>query len=254
MNLRLLIPLLAISCLSAQAQKFNVNTINCKLSKDNWAYLNKIGQFEAKFYNVVFNTTANDTLPIQINLYGKLAEYNQVQKEAMNTTFIDGFYSPAANRVFVYKSDRFMEILLHESSHNMLQNNMRNSPEWLNEGIATLFGYLIVQNNDIYYNKQQWLIKIVKDQIFTGKFNLSGFFKYRQADWYDKDARDYLYGVSYCLVYFFVKDDIENLQNVLLLMKQHYTTQAALAKVFGTFERFEKRFTDFYKPEVGYRL
>lgn len=246
--------LFILCCLSAQAQKFDINTIHCKLSEKDVAMLNQIGKFEAKFYNTIFNTTANDTLPIRINLYGKRDEYNAVQKDAMHTTFIDGFYSPGVNQVYLYKSDRFMEIMLHESSHNMLRNNLRNPPTWLNEGIATLFGNLVIQNDGIYFNRQTGYIKMVKDQMFKGTFNLAAFFNYRQSDWYDKDAREYLYAVSYCLVYFFVKDDIENLQNILTLMKQGNKTPDAIAKVFGSFDRFEKRFSDTYKPEVGYRL
>lgn len=245
--------LLSLS-LSAQAQKFDINALNCHLSTADMAMLNKIGQFEAKFYNVVFNTDVNDSLPIRINLYGKQSEYNKVQKDAMHTTFIDGFYSPGNNQVFLYKGDRYMEIMLHESSHNMLRNNLRNPPTWLNEGIATMFGSLLIKDNDIYYNRQNGSIKILKDRLYQGTFNLAAFFNYKQNDWYNKDARDYLYAVSYCIVYFFVKDDIESLQNVLTLMKQGYSTTDALAKVFGSFDRFEKRFKDFYKPEVGYRL
>lgn len=249
-----LIPLFCITALSAQAQRFDLNTINCKLNKDDWAHLNQVGQFEAKFYNLVFNTTINDSLPIKINLYGSKNDYNKVQKDAMNTTFIDGFYSPDIKQMFLYKGDRYMEIMLHETSHNMLHNNLRNPPTWLNEGIATLFGYLVIRNNDIYYATQPTFVHVVKGQIYAHTFNLNSFFTYNQTDWYDKDKRNYLYSVAYCLVYFFVKDDVENLQNVLLLLKQGYNTQAALAKVFGSFDRFEKRFSDFYKPEVGFRL
>lgn len=245
---------LAAISLSAQAQKFDVNAIDCHLSKDDWAQLNKIGAFEARFYNVVFNTDANDSLHIRINLYGKKADYNKVQKLAMNTTFIDGFYSPRTNEEFLYKSDRFMEIMIHETSHNILHNNLPNPPVWLNEGIATLFGYLIVKDGQVFYNRQDSYIKMVKDGIYRGTFNLQAYLNYSGYDWYDKNKREYLYAVAYSLVYFFVKDDINNLQNILLLMKQGYSTTDAISRIFGSFERFDKRFKDFYKPDVAYRL
>jgi hypothetical protein len=240
--------------LSAQAQRFDVNAIDCHLSNNDMTTLNRIGQFEAKFYNVVFNTAINDSLPIRINLYGKKSQYINVQKSALNTTFIDGFYSPGVNRMFLYKGDRYMEIIIHETSHNMLHNNLPYPPIWLNEGIATLFGYLVVKDDGIFYNRQDRYIKMVKDGIYKGNFNLQSYLGYQGPDWYDKDKRDYLYGVAYSLIYFFVKDDIENLQNILVLMQHGYTATDAITKVFGSFEHFDKRFRDFYKPEVGYRL
>lgn len=246
--------LLTLFCLSAQAQRFNINYINSKLSNTDLTYLNQIGQFEAKFYNIVFNTTANDTLPIRINLYGKQADYIRMQISAMHTTFIDGFYSPESNQMFLYKSDRYMEIMIHESSHNMLENNLRNSPRWLDEGIATLFGYLVVRTDGIFYVKQYRYIKMVKDNIYRGTLSLQDYFRYPIDNWYDEEKRDYMYGVGYSLVYFFVKDDIENLQHILTLMQYGHNTTDAITIVFGSFDRFEKRFRDFYKPEVGYRL
>ncbi len=239
---------------SACAQKINISTFNCRLNKDDRAYLEKIAKFEAKFYNIIFNTLINDSLPVNINLYGKQNEYNSIQKKAMNTTFIDGFYDPEVNRIFLSKTAFYMNTLLHETSHSLLENNYKGSPLWLNEGIATLFGSLVIQNDEVYYTKNEYNIKFVKDMMYKHEFSLYEFFKYSNLDFANEQKRPYVYAVSYCLIYFMVKDDINNLQQLTLLLKSGYSTNAAIAKVFGSFNKFEKRFTDFYKPEVGYRL
>jgi hypothetical protein len=134
--------ILVLVCRTAFSQIFQINNVNCHLSDDNIALLNRIAKFEAGFYNDIFGTQKNDSVTVDINIYGRLKEYNAIQKDAMNTTFIDGFYSPGQDRIFLYKGDDYMKTLFHETSHKILRNNFRNPPQWLNEGIATLLGYL----------------------------------------------------------------------------------------------------------------
>jgi hypothetical protein len=238
--------------LSTRAQVLKLNTINSYLSNEDRDYFNKIAVFEVKFYNTVFETQKNDSCLVVINLFGKQKEYNVVQERAMNTTFIDGFYSPSKNMVFLYKSDRYMNTLIHETSHCILENNFKHSPQWLNEGVATLFGNLVIQNGQVYYSKDLGYINYVKDMIYDGKFNLKSFFNYNPHDFADATKRTYVYALSYDIVFFLVNFDIDYLQRTLVLMQQGYSTMDAFGKVFGGFDKFEKRFADFYKPGVGY--
>lgn len=243
---------LLLSSIVSQAQIIKVNPIDSYLSKEDMAYYSKIAAFEVKFYNTVFDTRKNDSCVVNIDLYGNLKAYNVVQKNGLNTTFIDGFYTPVDNRVHVYKSDRFMSVLIHETSHSILENNYKRSPQWLNEGVATLFSNLIIQKGEVFYTPNIPYINFVKDMIYDGKFNLKAFFDYSPHDFADHDKRPYVYAMSYCIVYFFVNFDIDYLQRILVQMQQGQTTMDALGKVFGGFDKFEKRFKDFYKPEVGY--
>lgn len=247
--------LLSFLGLTVKAQIFNINTINCKLSNADTALLNKMGRFEGSFYNQVFETHLNDTVVININLYGKHGEYKKVQKEALNTTFIDGFYSPMENRVFIYKTDDYMKTLIHETSHNILRYNYRNPPQWLNEGIATLLGYLVeTTDNRILYVPQTQYIKQVKDSIRAHQFSFDNFFSYKPNDWLDKDKRPMLYATSYSIIYFFVNQDKDYLAPMLVLMKKGYSTQNAIKKTFGSLEGFQNMFYDFYMNGAGTRM
>jgi hypothetical protein len=249
----LLVLLLLLTGFSSKAQVIKINKVNSYLSKEDEAYISKIAVFEVKFFNAVFSTQKNDSVHVNVDLFGKLKEYNVVQNGAMNTTFIDGFYSPGNNRIHVFKGDRYMNTLIHETSHCILENNYRNSPKWLNEGVATLFGNLVLQNGEVYYTKSLPNINLVKDMIYDGTFNLKSFFNYNDRDFFDKDKRPYVYAVSYDIIYFLVNFDIDYLQRTLVLMQQGYSTMDAFDKVFGGFDKFEKRFKDFYKPQPGYR-
>ncbi|MBW4889337.1 hypothetical protein KXQ82_06400 [Mucilaginibacter sp. HMF5004] len=242
-----------IATFYSNAQVLKINTINSSLSKDDRAYYGKMAAFEAKFFNTVFGTTKNDSCLVTVEFYGKLKEYNSLPSRVSNSTFIDGFYSPFYNKVYTYKSDRYMSVLIHETSHCILENNYHNSPQWLNEGVATLFSNLVLQNGDVYYTKNLGNINLVKDMIYDGTFNLKSFFNYNPRDFMDVTKRPYVYAVSYDIVYFLVNFDIDYLQRTLVLMQQGVSTMDAFGRVFGGFDKFEKRFKDFYKPEVGYR-
>jgi|GEM_PF-902965 len=236
----------------AKAQIFRINTINCKLNAEDLALLNKMGTFEAKFYNQVFGTRKNDSVTIDINLYGRHGEYNQVQKHAMNTTFIDGFYSYLENKIFIYKSDNYRNTLVHETSHNLLRYNYPNPPQWLNEGIATLLGYLVeTTDNQIRYMPQANYIRTVRDSIRSGRFTIDNFFKYQSTDWFVEAKRPMLYATSYCIIYFLINLDKDCLAPILVLMKQGYSTQNAFKAVFGTLDKFRNQFYYFYTVGAG---
>lgn len=240
----------------ANAQLFRINTINCKLKAEDLALLNRMGKFEANFYNQVFNTTRNDSVTVDINLYGKHREYNQVQKGELNTTFIDGFYSGRENKIYLYKGDDYMETLFHETSHNILRYNFPHAPKWLNEGIATLLGYLVeTTDNQVLYVPQPGYIRQVRDSITARSFNLNNFFSYRDNDWLDKDKRPMLYAASYSIIYFLINQDKRDyLGQVLVLMQQGYSTPNAFKKVFGSTDAFAQKFYYFYVHGAGKRL
>ncbi len=240
---------------TSKSQVFHVNTINCKISSEDMALLNRMGKFEAMFYNQVFGTQKNDTVSININLYGKRSEYNSVQKEAMHTTFIDGFYSPMQNKIFMYKTDEYMKTLFHETSHNILRYNYPNPPQWLNEGIATLLGYLVeTTDNRVLYVPQSQYVRRVKEGIRNGKFTFNDFFAYKNSDWFDEDKRPMLYAASYSIIYFLVNQDKDYLGQILVLMKKGASTYNAFKTAFGSADEFEKQFRIFYTSGPGINL
>ncbi|EHQ30410.1 DUF1570 domain-containing protein [Mucilaginibacter paludis] len=235
------------------AQNFDVNTIHCSMSDDNRATMNKIGKFEGHFYNVIFNTSMNDTVTVKINLYGRKSEYKQVQNENIHTTFIDGFYSGENKQIYLYKTENYMNILLHETSHAILYRNLNNAPKWLNEGIATLFGRMVISNKDeVFYVKQTHYIKLLKGRISDRTFSLEDFFNYKNEDWFNAEKREYLYTVAYCLIYFLAEDNIDNLQRLMILLKEGNSSYAAINKIYGSQSKFEGRFFDFYSKQSAY--
>jgi hypothetical protein len=247
--------LLAALSRSVNAQLFHINAINCKLSSEDVALLNRMGKFEATFYNQVFGTQKNDSVTIDINLYGKHGEYKQVQKEAMHTTFIDGFYSSRENKIFLYKSSDYMKTLFHETSHNILRYNYPNPPQWLNEGIATLLGYLVeTTDNRVLYIPQAGFVRQVKDSIRARRFDMNNFFRYKNSDWFDEGKRPMLYATSYSIVYFLVNQDKDYLTQILVLMKKGTSTYNAFKIAFGSVEEFQKQFYSFYLTGPGTSL
>jgi hypothetical protein len=148
-----------------------------------------------------------------------------------------------------------MNTLFHETSHNILRYNFPRPPQWLNEGIATLLGYLVENtDNRILYMPQAMYAKQLKDSIRAHQFNLNNFFNYKSADWYDKGKRPMLYATSYCIVYFLINQDKDYLAPILVLMKKGASTPNAFKATFGSLDNFTREFYDFYLNGAGTRL
>jgi hypothetical protein len=192
---------------------------------------------------------------IVIELYGKHGEYKQVQKDQLHTTFIDGFYSPMQNRIFLYKSNDYMKTLFHETSHNLLHYNYPNAPQWLHEGIATLLGYLVeTTDNRVLYVPQPVYVRQVKDSIRARRFDMNNFFRYKNSDWLDEGKRPMLYATSYSIVYFLANQDKDYLGQIMVLMKKGTSTYNAFKTAFGSVDEFQRQFNTFYTTGPGIAL
>lgn len=236
----------------SSAQTYHIEYIHSNLNDKDLALLNRVAKFQAAFYNQVFQTTKNDSITINVNLYGRHGEYKDVQKGEIHTTFIDGFYMGNENKIYLYKSDRYMQTLFHETSHNFLRNNYPNAPKWLNEGMATLLGYLVETTDDhVLYVPQRNMIKQVRDSIRAYHFSFNDYFSYRDADWFSEAKRPMLYAGAYCLVLFLINQDKDHLTPILVSMKKGLSTQAALKKEFGTIDDFSKQFYAYYSTGGG---
>lgn len=236
----------------SNAQSYHIDYIHSNLNDKDLALLNRMAKFQATFYNQVFNTTKNDSLTINVSLYGRQNEYKEVQKGEIHTTFIDGFYMGKENKIYLYKSGRYMETLFHETSHNFLRNNYSNAPRWLSEGIATLLGYLVETTDDhVLYMPQRNLIRQVRDSIRIYHFSFDNYFSYKDADWFNQDKRLMLYAGAYSIIFFLINQEKDHLAPILVSMKQGYTTQAAFKKEFGTIDNFSRQFFAYYTTGGG---
>jgi hypothetical protein len=231
----------------ANAQLFRINTINCKLNKDDLDLLNRMGKFEAAFYNQIFSTTKNDSVTVDINLYGRMSDYKQVRKITGVPTYADGYYSPAENRIYLYKSDRYMRTLLHETSHNLLQYNLARTPRWLTEGIASILENLVeTTDNQILYMPQGPRVRQVRDSIRARTFEITNYFNISELDWMRVDKAQMMYSSAYSIIFFLINQHEDYLTQMLVLMKQGYTAQNALKKTFGSMEQFRQKYNYFY--------
>ena len=240
-------------CIKASvAQTYHIDYIHSSLSDKDLALLNRMAKFQAGFYNQVFQTTKNDSITINVSLYGRHGEYKDVQKGEIHTTFIDGFYMGMENKIYLYKSEHYMETLFHETSHNFLRNNYPNAPKWLNEGIATLLGHLVETTDDrVLYMPQRNFIRQVRDSIRAYHFSFNNYFSYKAADWFNEAKRQMLYAGAYALVFFLINQEKDHLAPILTYMKQGYSTQAAFKKEFGTIDNFSAQFFAYYSTGGG---
>jgi len=237
--------------LSVQAQRLILEQRGCKVSEGSMEEILRITKYQAKLYNNLFNTSANDTLQIFVNLYGSRQEYNFVQKLAMSNGHKTlGFYSPSQNQAHVYRGSDYSPVIIHEASHSFLQYNLPFHSRWLTEGIAEFCETLEVQQNEVVFSAQSQRIKLVQNLIEKKGFNLALFLNTPNSSWGEKEKTQDLYSISYSLIYFLIKKKPNALKQILLFIKEGQSEKQAIEYGYGGFHQFENDYISFYKKLV----
>lgn len=233
---------------SLYAQYVDINLVNCKISDTEQKKIEKLIAYERMFCNEIFETRENITAPVKLNLYGKSKDYRLVQKTYKAPVNSAGFYIAAINEAFVYKSNDFISVSLHEASHSIFQFNFKNSPKWLNEGLAEFFETLDFDSEgNLYAYPQSGRIKSIKTGIdVKDTERLKNFFKIYSVSFYGHGVDDN-YNTAYSIIYFFIKSKrTDLLKNIIKLNTQGYDTEKAIELTFGSFSKFEERYKQFY--------
>jgi hypothetical protein len=234
--------------LSLYAQYVEINLVNCKISDTEQKKIEKLIAYERMFCNEIFETRENITAPVKINLYGKSKEYRLEQKKYNAPIKSDGFYINAINEAFVYKSSYYMSVSLHEASHSIFQFNYKNSPKWLNEGLAEFFETLDFDSEgNLYSYPQNLRIKNIKAGIASDNTErLKTFFKIYDGTFYGHGVDDN-YNTAYSIIYYFVKNKMTTgLKKIIKLTAQGYSTEKAIEVTYGSFNAFERSYKQFY--------
>ena len=90
-----------------------------------------------------FDWSVKPTHPINIKIFGKYQLFEQYQIDTRGRFITNrSHYSPAHREVLMLGSnfdDATLQLLLHETSHAVMDMQVRTASKWLNEGIACLF-------------------------------------------------------------------------------------------------------------------
>lgn len=230
----------------AFSQKLIINEIGFKLKEEERNSILMLAQYEAKLFNGLFDTEINDSLTITLNLYAKSKDYNKILKEA--GIHNPGFYSPKLKQVFMlYQGIDHIGTTLHEMSHAFLHNNMKNPPKWLNEGLAMFFSTLSVVQNNVQVSTLPHHIKYVKDQIASNNINLYEFLNRGNSSWAGKTNQEYMYPVSYSVVFYMISNNPEMMKKVISELKNKNNIETIFNAIYGGVDRFESNYRFFYK-------
>jgi hypothetical protein len=247
----LLLILLLFSTELASAQILNIQKIHCSLSKDDTETITKIARYEAAFYNAVFETSKNDSLPINIHIFGRKADFKETP-DGLNALRVasDGYYLESSGEVFVLKTEHINAALLHEISHGFLHNNIQHPPKWFDEGLATYFGSLIIQNNQIFYTPVTGRIERIRELNNKQQLYLADFLKNNSRNWGDEQKLiTDKYTIAYSIIYFLIKTNLNLVKLLADELKAGRPSIAVLADMFGGYAFFESRYIQFYKQQ-----
>jgi len=213
------------------------------------AMLNRLIRYEAYIYNGFFDKQIPDSLPVVINLYKSRKQFLAV-RDAQNAVITKtGFYSTRSRQCFIYQSNEYINVTVHEVSHFLMHyHNYYGVPNWINEGMAEFFeGLYINEKNAIYVDQQTGRLQKLKSYISNGELDLVKFLGPEMSSWSNKQDIELKYNVAYGIIYFIIKTHPEYIKQILTSLKNGESSTTALANCYGSFQFFASRFNAFYR-------
>ena len=105
-----------------------------------------------------FDWIPEPTHPINIKIFGKYELFEQYQIDTRGRFITNrSHYTPARREVLMLGTnfqDTTLQLLLHETSHAIMDMQVRTASKWLNEGIACLFEGVEYRRGEHYVRTQ----------------------------------------------------------------------------------------------------
>ena len=245
-----LLIILSLYIAETYSQNLVFNEIDFKLKPEEKEKIEKLSRYEVKIFNGLFTNSLNDSLTINVNLYGKSKTFKALLSERNIKGFTEsGFYAPDTRQLHVlYFGKEDIETVLHEISHALMHHNLQRCPRWFNEGIAEFLESIEAgdRGNPQVYTQHHYLNYVKelnrKQEIDIYSFLLSG-----HTPWKDKNNLRYLYAVSYSVIYFIIKKDPNLIGKMAMMMKQGKSMQHILGDLFGGIDKFASSFIFYYR-------
>lgn len=232
----------------ASAQKLVINEIGFKLKAEERGLIERLALYEVKIFNGLFLNNKNDSTLLTLNLYNKQKDFKELLKSTNNKGFTEsGFYSPITNQSYVLYYDKDeIHTVLHELSHALLRNNLKNPPRWFNEGLAVFLQSLEENKNSIQVYTQHQYLDLVKNEI-SKNFDLRSFLFNEQNLWRDKSQLKYMYAKSYSIIYLIIKRNPQLISKMAAMMNKGIQIETIFNELFGSIESFQNNYKVFYR-------
>lgn len=138
---RIVLILLLLIDVALSAQKIRYVCQGCTLSIQDRTQIEIVAHFESEFFEDVFGPKKLRT--VQISLCGDRKLYRRKNSPRGSV----GFYSPGSKTVTVLHTTDYLSTCFHETTHALFDAYAKHRPIWINEGLATYFGYAKVDTS-----------------------------------------------------------------------------------------------------------
>ncbi len=111
-------------------------------------------QFQYDFYTQYLGYTFTKDLVVRIRIFKNADAYRNyidAMYPHIPKTWI-GVYLSGVNEILVSMEDdeeAFFKNIFHETCHLLLTDQVKNSPNWINEGLAEYFEFMQIQGNEV---------------------------------------------------------------------------------------------------------
>jgi hypothetical protein len=181
--------------------------------------INRVVQRLLDQHAAMFKFEPRPDFHLRMRIFGRFEDYARFTTNAgvtlpglsrVGLTNLAGYYSRATKELVTWRQQihrNFGNVLLHESSHAIMDAHFRNAPQWLLEGCAEYFAY--PPDMQDAEDKRSLRIRWGLLNLWLRDGNLASlptFVNLKQADW-DKLDIDRVYIVSWSVFQFLVSSE-----------------------------------------------
>ncbi|NDW08500.1 DUF1570 domain-containing protein [Dysgonomonas sp. 520] len=248
--------LFCLNCLFVWGQ-YNIKYEDEVLSSKERANLEKVIDFQLKFYNNARLDSLIKASDVKLYIYTDYSAFLLHQKEQMKTTLHRsmGFYSSKNKEAVVCKDKnetRFMKTCYHELSHFFTNTYFSKIPIWLNEGLSEYFSEMKVTAKEVKHIKKDRNIARVKTMIKNRDIDLKNFINWDRQRFYKMSfAHDgYGYALGYSIVLFLMEQHKDMVPDYMGKMASEKDSAITFDQLYGGgFGQFEKDFLSYISKQ-----
>jgi hypothetical protein len=238
-------------------EEFKIQDPEKHFSKKDKRIFERAVNYEAAFYSRIFPDKKVNFSDIKFTVIPDQITYAAYIKKSGGAVHVNsaGVYFPSTRELVVCTSKKFrggfVGVLCHELSHAFLHTHSgdRNSPAWLNEGLAVYLQEMAFEKKKITHRINHRFVVRVKTLIELKDLNLSDFvtWDYRKFSTESFAQEGYGYAVGYCIAFFLMQRDEDNAITIFRNLIDRQSSKEVFDDYYtGGFAQFEKDFMEYF--------
>jgi tetratricopeptide (TPR) repeat protein len=222
----------------------------------------KLEQFREAFTQLLPGMKFNTPVPTTVVAFKNKSSY-----EPFGPPNTSGYFQAGADVNYIALStdwyrrgdDGLFEIIFHEFTHLLVDNTLKNSPLWFNEGLAEYYSTFKISDDqkfEIGIQPGNHLLFLRRKEMLPLRTLFA--VDHKSSYYNERSKKSVFYAQSWALMHYLIigkQDSVKKLGTFLALIAANVPVETAFPKAFETtFEAMEKELHDYVRKDRYYTL